>query len=272
MTMDTFLTLDRHRFLKVAAALCVLSVLAYIWHEPPVTPNGGTWLGYTLGTIGALLILWLMAFGLRKRAYRSSLGTLRGWLSAHVWLGLALVVVATLHAGFQFGWNVHTLAYALTVFVVGSGLWGVTLYSRHPALMGGLLGGRTLQQHGETLAEIDDECRRLAAGAPERVRAIIASSADATILRGLRERLSGRARACATRDAVRALEALALEGDRTVRELYALQVRRLQTLEGIRRFVRLKSITEWWLLLHVPGSLALLAVLIAHVVSVFFYW
>ena len=35
----------------------------------PEPPNGGTWLGYTLGTIGALLIVWLMLFGIRKRRY-----------------------------------------------------------------------------------------------------------------------------------------------------------------------------------------------------------
>lgn len=46
-----------------------------------------------------------------------------GWLSAHVYLGTALIVVATLHTGFEFGWSVHTLAYALTLAVVLSGFW-----------------------------------------------------------------------------------------------------------------------------------------------------
>ena len=42
--------------------LGVASIVAYVWHEPSVAPNGGTWLGYTLGTIAALLIVWLLLF------------------------------------------------------------------------------------------------------------------------------------------------------------------------------------------------------------------
>ena len=47
-------------------------------------PNGGTALGYTLGTIGALLILWLTMLGLRKRAMTRGRWSLKAWTSAHV--------------------------------------------------------------------------------------------------------------------------------------------------------------------------------------------
>ena len=47
--------------------------------------------------------------------------SLKAWVSAHVYLGLSLIVIATLHTGFQFGWNVHTLAYALMMLVILSG-------------------------------------------------------------------------------------------------------------------------------------------------------
>ena len=43
----------RFRWFKVALALAALAALAYLWHEPPLKPYGGTWLGYTLGTISA---------------------------------------------------------------------------------------------------------------------------------------------------------------------------------------------------------------------------
>ncbi len=87
---------------------------SYFWPDPGGPPNGGTWLGYTLGTIGALLIVWLMLFGIRKRRYVHNVGTLRGWLSAHIYLGTTLILIVVLHAGFQLGWNLHTFTFILS--------------------------------------------------------------------------------------------------------------------------------------------------------------
>src|SRR6476646_5385668 len=127
---QSFLSYRRKFYLWVALGLCAAAIVAYAWHHPRSPPNGGTWLGYTLGTIGALLILWLTALGIRKRSYRSRLGTVQGWVSAHVYLGLALLVIVTLHTGFQFGWNIHTVAYGLMWLVIVSGLVGISAYLR----------------------------------------------------------------------------------------------------------------------------------------------
>ena len=132
---QSFLSYRRKRYLWVALFLCAASIAAYAWHAPRSTPNGGTWLGYTLGGVGAVLILWLTLLGIRKRSYKSRLGTVQGWVSAHVYLGLALIVIVTLHTGFQFGWNIHTVAYVLMMIVIGSGLVGISAYLRLPTQM-----------------------------------------------------------------------------------------------------------------------------------------
>ena len=135
MRHQSILEYARFRWFKSALWLSILAGAAYLWHDPPLKPYGGTWLGYTLGTVGALLILWLLWFGVRKRRYSSRLGTVQGWLSAHVYLGTALLVVGTLHTGFELGMNVHTLAYVLMVATVASGFYGVYIYLSVPGLM-----------------------------------------------------------------------------------------------------------------------------------------
>ena len=274
---ENVVSLANYRYFKWALWLCVAALIAYIWHTPVVTANGGTWLGYTLGSIGALLILWLLSFGIRKRSYRANLGDLRYWLSAHIWLGIALVLIATLHAGFQFGWNVHTLAYALTVLVVVSGVWGVVMYLRHPGLMSGLLDGKTLVQRGEELSELDSQAeQRLASDDARHQQQVYApllkAAAAEAIAPGFFNRLRANPAHSATRKAVDEFENRSLTGDPLSRELALLMVKRDHMLGRIRRFVRLKTLTEFWLLIHVPASIALLASLVAHVVSVFFYW
>lgn len=272
MAQDNFMSFRRHRYLKLAVGLICLCIVLYVRDTPPVKPGGGTWLGYGLGTLGALLILFLLAFGMRKRAYNSQLGSVRGWLSAHVYLGIALALVATLHAAFEFGWNIHTLAYALTIVVILSGFWGMVLYLRQPTRMSNLLDGLTLQQIGEKLTEIDDRCKMLATKLDAKTQALVAESAKCQIFASYRQRLTGNNRSCATKRVLAQMGMDSSQGSKEHNEIYTLQLRRSQQLNRIREFVRLRTWTEIWLLCHVPLSIALLMALIAHIVSVFFYW
>src|SRR5262249_47024618 len=153
-------------------------------HDPAIKPYGGTWLGYALGTLGAVMILWLTYFGVRKRRYRSRVGTLQGWLSAHVYLGTALLVVVTLHTGFELGWNVHTLAYVLMVAVVASGFYGVFVYMRVPRAMTENLGEETLNSIVLRVGDLDREMRGKALSLPDPLFALVERSVVATRLGG----------------------------------------------------------------------------------------
>jgi hypothetical protein len=265
------------RWFKAGIALSVLAAAAYLWHEPPLKPHGGTWLGYTLGTVGALLILWLMWYGVRKRRYRSTSGTVQGWLSAHVYLGMALIVVVTLHTGFELGWNVHTLAYVLMLTVVGTGLYGVVLYLRVPGAMTENLGTETLAGILLKLNDVDREMRSRALSLPDTLFALVDRSVAGTRLGGSFMRLmSGRDRKCSTAAAIAAWTAAArpLTGEqaRLGKDVYGLLLRKQQLLEQGRRDLRHKALLDLWLYFHVPLAFMLLAALVAHVVSVFIYW
>jgi len=200
----------RFRWFKAAVVLSLLAAAAYLWHDPPLKPYGGTWLGYTLGTIGALLILWLLWYGVRKRRYRSTSGTVQGWLSAHVYLGTALVVIVTLHTGFELGANVHTLAYILMLLVVLSGMYGVFVYLRVPRAMTENLGEDSLDALILRVGDLDRDMRARAMGLPDDLLALIDRSVSDTRLGGSFLRLvTGIDPGCPTAHAVRAWPGLA---------------------------------------------------------------
>ena len=265
------------RWAKIAAVLSLVSVTAYVMVDQQPRPNGGTALGYALGTLGAGLILWLTALGIRKRAIGSRAFSLKGWTSAHVYLGLALAVVATLHAGFQLGWNVHSLAYVLMLVVIASGLIGVVAYARLPRALSANRGELTQPQMLEALRALDrqlhDAAQPLDAAHSGLVRGAIE---DRRIAGGLLARLAAHHPRCRTTRASAALAAELAGGagdpDGHLATVASLLQRKVAALAQVRRHIRLKTALELWLWVHVPVTVALIAALIAHVVSVFFYW
>lgn len=264
-------------YLKLAAGLVVLALVAYTIDEPLGKPNGGTWLGYTLGTIGALLILWLTWFGVRKRRYGKGKLLLEDWMSGHVYLGVALLVVATLHSGLQFGWNVHTLAYGLMTFVIVSGLFGLYAYIRLPRLRTENRGGMTLDDVMGLIAGISKECYEVAGKLDDEVSQLVQKADRDTRVGGsFWRQLSGHDPDCATTHALNRVRDMA-EGytgsDADAgRQLITLLARKAELLRRARRDVQLKATLEIWLYVHIPMTIALLAALFVHIFTVFLYW
>lgn len=296
---DSILNHARSRYLWVALLLSIASLLAYQLHDPGGPPNGGTWLGYTLGTIAAALIVWLMLFGMRKRSYGSSLGTLRGWLSAHIYLGTCLILLVLLHAGFQVGWNIHTLAFALMLVVIFSGFFGVYVYLRYPNLMTRNRENATRDAMLEEVAEIDQNALALADGIDPKIHAVVLRSIQNTRLGGgvwtqLRAHdgsdlaLDSLHKAMAERETRQDMKTTEmptmfamvdfLAGRATdkqgeaLRNLIDLISRKKGLATKVARDMQYQAMMEIWLYIHVPLSFALLAALIAHIVSSFFYW
>ncbi|MGZ8419251.1 MAG: hypothetical protein ACXWU3_07205 [Allosphingosinicella sp.] len=270
----------RHRnflWLKVGLAISVLALAGYALIDVQPRPNGGSAYGYALGTIGVLLILWLTLLGLRKRAMTRGRWSLKAWTSAHVYLGLSLVVVATLHTGFQFGWNVHTLAFALMMLVVLSGLYGIVAYARLPSKLGASRSDMTRPQMIDAVGKLDRQLGIAAQPLGHEEAGIVQRSIDDDAFGGgLRRRLSGRYPNCRTARALaetrRRLAVATGEQANALESVAALLERKAAALARIRGHLRIKALLEIWLYVHVPVTFALIAALAAHIVSVFFYW
>ena len=266
----SFLKHKRFRWMWIALTLSLLSIVGYAIIDQEPRPNGGSWYGYTLGTIGLLLIVWLSRLGVRKRRISEGAWSLKAWTSAHVYLGLALIVIGTLHTGFQFGWNLHTLAYALMMFVILSGIYGVYAYAALPKELSANRGDKT---GGDMLDVITDIDKKLDSAAQPLGRAacdlVINALNQDIFYGGALARLTNSYPGCATNRALSGIPASGSEAEARVHELLS---NRAEQLAQIRRHLRIKAMVEVWLFIHIPATIALLAALLAHVISVFYYW
>ena len=290
---EALLAFRKRFYLWVALLLVAVCVVAYWYHDPQEPPNGGTVLGYVLGTVGALLIVWLAWFGVRKRRYASTLGTVQGWLSAHIYLGLALIVVVLLHAGFQFGWNVHTLAFVIMTLVIVSGVFGVFVYMKYPERMSRNRGGAPRSELIDELEDIDRRSLRVAEGLGADFHEFVASGVQRTQLGAtLWQRFRGRDSSqvllrqggetviVANGGQEAALDWLAeqqsMSGDAetvaAISELSALIRNKRKLLRQLGADLKLQATLEIWLYVHVPLTIALLGALLVHIVTVFLYW
>jgi len=290
---ESILAFNKRRYLWVSLLISMLAIAAYWINDPQEPPNGGTPLGYTLGTIAALMILWFTFLGVRKRRYSSTLGTVQGWLSAHVYLGIALVVIVLLHTGFQFGTNVHTLAFALMVLVVASGLYGVFIYIRYPERLSENRDGANRSELHDQLGDIDRRSKRIAETLPEDFQELVTSGISRTLLGGsVWARLRGKdqsqvvlqrgggSEVAANAGQEAALDWLAEQQSRSsdpeiaaaIGELSALIRNKRRLLKRLTEDMRLQATIEVWLYAHVPLTAGLLIALVVHIITVFMYW
>ncbi len=270
---EGFLRYAGFRWAKISGGLCLLIIMSYALVDVTPRHNGGSWYGYTLGTIGAALILWLTALGYRKRKMTNDAWSLKAWTSAHVYLGLSLIVVGTWHTGFQLGWNVHTLAWALMMLVILSGLYGVIVYATLPAALSNNRDEMTQMQMLEAIRAFDRQLHSAAQPlTPADTAPVLAALDEDPFAGGVVARLSGRYPDCATAAALRTLS-LSNSSDREAREkVVGLLKQKEAALTRLRRHLKIRALLEIWLYVHVPLTFALIAALSAHIISVFFYW
>ncbi|MEX0342267.1 MAG: hypothetical protein AB3N06_06755 [Erythrobacter sp.] len=274
---ESFLAHRAFFWAKLAAILALFVVATYLLVDVEPRHNGGSWYGYTLGTLGAGLIAWLAWLGIRKRRPTPGSWSLAGWTSAHVYLGLSLAVVGTMHTGFQLGWNVHTLAWVLMMLVILSGAYGVMVYATLPRALSENRRQMTREQMIESLSAIDRQLELAAQPLSREDTDVVVEALEQDVFgAGLVARLRGPGGQDATRRALAHISTgRAYDDDAS--DLAQQQVRsilgkRSSQIDQIRRQMRTKALLEIWLYIHVPLTFALLAALVAHIISVFYYW
>ena len=294
---NSILAYKKHRYDLWSLALIVLCLAIYLSQGEMQVPNGGTWQGYALGSVATLLILLLTALGIRKRSYSSSLGSLQGWTSAHVYLGISVLLIATMHNAAQFGWNVHTLAYVFMWVVIFSGGVGLYTYMRYPHMLSTNRAGRTNSAMFAELNNLNEKGTEISRRCDPIVQQVIETSISRTSIGGglvsqlfardksqclLQNETQNSTAAALTSNidqntvihyvAQRIPKARKLNEASELQSLLAIMCRRQVLLRQIRRDIQLRAGLQLWLYIHIPMTIALLASLLIHIISVFFFW
>ncbi len=285
------------RYLFVSVALTLICFALYLSQSDLHPANGGTWQGYTLGTIGTLLIVWLTALGIRKRRYSSTFGSTSGWVSAHVYLGSALLFIATLHCAAQFGINIHTLAYALMTIVILSGFFGLYAYMRYPKIAAENRLEKSRSALFEELSELNTNVRNISKKCDGEIQRVIESALERTSIGGgvisqlfaldfsqivkyEENNIQGSSTLVANNDQQVVIDLIAEKLPRArkqgqpaiLQHMLSMLCRRQALLRRIRKDIQFQSLMKVWLLFHIPLSVALLFALAIHILSVFYYW
>ncbi|OYW17123.1 MAG: hypothetical protein B7Z55_13165 [Planctomycetales bacterium 12-60-4] len=277
--------------LAVAFVFCLLARPRDKWW-----PDGGTTVGLILGSIAGVIILFEMLLWPRKRwasgtkrAARTWLcGETKLWMKWHIWLGLVSAPMAFMHSGFAFWNDFFSLPWVLGVLmlvVYCSGIYGLWLQNVIPRqLLQGVAAevpaaeiDATVNHHHEQFSRrlelelstytgderkaglrIDQYFRRsatefLRSGNPHSVLAADASAM--TEFSKLQSELS------------QLLSSAASPPVRLLKDLEELcSLRRQLDLQK-----RLHSRLHTWLQLHLPASVLLSVLLLAHIVTALKY-
>lgn len=258
--------------LAVLAAVLIHAVARSGWYTP------GSDIGYNLGLVGALMMLALFGYPLRKRIRGlAHAGRVSSWFSLHMFLGIAGPVLILLHCTLQWRSLNAAIAFWTMVIVAGSGLLGRYLYR---GLHYGLYGRQL------SLSEVRAETATRVTAAMRQLREEGAGDAMDVVDRFMRRcavveaagwsrpwsvlSLGARAYWAGTRleSAARSPRA----GQPFVsQQAYTMADECVRALLRSARFVPYERMFSLWHLLHVPLVLLLVLSVIAHIVAVHMY-
>jgi hypothetical protein len=268
-------------------------------------PRGGTWPGLAYGVAGLALMVYAGVLGLRRRFPTWRVGRATTWMKGHIWLGLAAYPLILFHTGFHVGGPLTLVLIVLLTLVVVSGVYGVAVQQFLPSEMLARVPLETVyEQIDSVVAQLRGEADALVAAAagtlpiveeppPGRTRSGERRAHEPFVLPSLRPRsalVTAVPEGAAMREiylveirpylapthpdprmAAPAIAAALFRHLRTVMPPTLHET--VQELEAIcderRQLAHQKRLHHWlhgWLLVHVPLSMALLLLSLAHAV------
>jgi hypothetical protein len=293
------------RWMVTAAALAVASGVLYVpYARGAEPPSGGSWPGLGYGVAGFALMVFAGLLGARKKVPVWRLGRAQTWMRGHLWLGLLSFPLILFHAGLTLGSGLAFVLMWLFIIVTISGVAGAWLQHTMPRRMLRELPMETIYEQIEHVrAQLLMEADTIVAAACGKLEVeTVVPAARTRGAIGTRAEAAAAAAALATTDRIDAEESSPLrefyrsemrpfvERPRAPHPLAdsriaAARFEKLRTLAPVsfhaaildleniceeqrqlRRQSRMHLLLHGWQLVHVPLSIALLALAVVHIV------
>jgi predicted membrane channel-forming protein YqfA (hemolysin III family) len=260
---------------RIFVVLLLGTSASYVYYSRREFTHGGSTFGLGYGIAGTALILLLAFFGIRKRWYRSRFGTLEQWLQSHIYLGLLVLVVLLFHTGGRFNDRIAVTTLVLAIVVVTSGIFGAILYVIVPRLLTEVESELTVEAIADQLNQLARSMARIASGRSAPFQRIYDELLRQTAPGGLAgwRLIVSRIRKKSQQDAdwARLIGLVPREEQEELRQMLVVSRQRKELLLRLIYQQRYKNVLEFWLYIHVPFTLALLAFAALHVTAVFYY-
>jgi hypothetical protein len=254
------------------ALMVVCAVAVFGWrviNQSGYTP--GSRAGYDLGLTGAVMMLVLFLYPLRKHLrWLRTAGPLREWLNLHMLLGICGPLLILFHSRFQIGSVNATVAMASMLIVAGSGIVGRFIYTRvHHTLHGRKLAAKELRTALAESLEAIQGGRALPLSAKsvlEAYEARVNRPATGAVGRALKFFTIGWRR----KQAASAIHH-ALRREAGGKRLAAQIDEYLVGLQRVAQFSVYERLFSLWHVLHIPFVALLVVSAVYHVVAVHMY-
>ena len=248
---------------------------SFIWYKQHEYPHGGSRWGLVYGTIGFFLCYLLAFFGIRKRWYRSTFGTVEQWMQSHIYLGILALVILIYHTGGRFNDKVAVATLILVAIVVASGVLGAILYVTVPRMLTEVESNLTVGEISEQLNQLAKQMARIASGrsAPfQRIYNQLIREDAPGWLAGWRLLFRRMRRGTQrTADWTNLLALVQKDEQDEIRQLLVVSRQRKELLIRLIYQQRYKNVLESWLYIHIPFTILLLVFSIIHVAAAFYY-
>lgn len=267
------------------AATLILALLAVAVHtllglDRPGGLTGGTMIGLWYGLIGSGLMIFAGLLSAHRRLpVRRWLGSRQFWLRGHIWLGLLSLVFILCHSGYHWGGPLEIALWIVLIGTIGTGILGLVIQAVIPRQLTNRIAAEApYEQLGHLCDVMRREADELVSGATGQTS--VDADARGELKQAYEEKIRPFLQEPFDRQSPLA-HSLGLEvffnrlRSEAGMDVLTDTLNRLQTMCDERRQLgrqaRLHFWLHVWLLVHIPITVALLILGVAHAVMSVYY-